>query len=91
MTGCVRIAVLIGWGLVLVGCAASASYERPRALQAPTTSNDSSCLTATRPPAPGANCSGFGRSYSSEDMKLTGATIVGDALQLLDPSITVRH
>jgi hypothetical protein len=32
-----------------------------------------------------------GRTYSDEDMERTGQTNVGDALQLLDPSITVHH
>ena len=32
-----------------------------------------------------------GKSYSNDDIRRTGATDIGDALQLLDPSITVHH
>jgi hypothetical protein len=31
------------------------------------------------------------RSYSQEDVQRTGQTDVGDALRMLDPSITVHH
>jgi hypothetical protein len=32
-----------------------------------------------------------GRTYSDKDMERTGQTDVGNALQMLDPSITVHH
>lgn len=32
-----------------------------------------------------------GRSYSQKDIRRTGATDVGDALGLLDPSIQIQH
>jgi len=32
-----------------------------------------------------------GRSYDEEQIRQTGATDLGQALQLLDPSITVNH
>jgi hypothetical protein len=32
-----------------------------------------------------------GRSYSQQDVERTGQTNVADALQMLDPSITVHH
>jgi hypothetical protein len=32
-----------------------------------------------------------GRCYSQKDVERTGQTNVGDALQMLDPSITVHH
>jgi hypothetical protein len=31
-----------------------------------------------------------GNSYSQQDLQRTGATDVGRALQMLDPSVTVR-
>jgi len=31
------------------------------------------------------------RSYSQEDVQRTGQTDVGDALRMLDPSLTVHH
>jgi hypothetical protein len=37
------------------------------------------------------NCAGFGRTYSQEDMKRTGATTASGALGLLDPAVTVTH
>lgn len=36
-------------------------------------------------------CTGFGRAYTREDIERTGATTTGDALALLDPSISVRR
>ncbi len=37
-------------------------------------------------------CNGFaGRSYDKEELDRTGATNIGDALQMLDPSIQVRR
>ena len=48
--------------------------------------------TASRIPLrPGECSSSPGRTYSEKDMERTGQTDVGDALQLLDPSITVHH
>ncbi len=32
-----------------------------------------------------------GRSYSHKDIRRTGATDVGDALRLMDPSIQIQH
>jgi hypothetical protein len=48
--------------------------------------------TASRlPMRPGVCSSAPGRSYSNQDLERTGHTDVGDALQMLDPSITVHH
>jgi hypothetical protein len=48
--------------------------------------------TASRIPAePGACSPSPGRTYSQTEMEQTGQTNVGDALQMLDPSITVHH
>jgi hypothetical protein len=48
--------------------------------------------TASRIPLrPGECSSSPGRTYSDKDMERTGQTDVGNALQLLDPSITVHH
>ena len=48
--------------------------------------------TASRIPLrPGECSSSPGRTYSDKDMERTGQTDVGDALQMLDPSITVHH
>jgi hypothetical protein len=49
-----------------------------------------SCVqdTGTRIPRRDHECAAFGRSYSHEDIQRTGAVTVGEALRLLDPSIT---
>ena len=52
---------------------------------------DPTCLTQTgsRISTPG-QCRGVGRSYSNQDIERTGSTSAGDALALLDSSITVH-
>jgi hypothetical protein len=48
--------------------------------------------SASRIPARPDQCSPSpGRTYSQEDVQRTGQTNVADALQMLDPSITVHH
>jgi hypothetical protein len=48
--------------------------------------------TASRlPMRPGVCTSAPGRSYSNQDLDRTGQIDVADALQMLDPSITVHH
>jgi len=45
--------------------------------------------TATRIPMSPAECAAFGRAWTAQDIKTTGATDSGQALRLLDPSVTV--
>ena len=45
--------------------------------------------TATRIPMSPAECAAFGRAWSDQDIKTTGATDAGKVLRLLDPSVTV--
>ncbi|MEO7208603.1 MAG: hypothetical protein ABI356_13670 [Steroidobacteraceae bacterium] len=53
---------------------------------------DPTCLTETGSLIAGrSKCRGIGRAYSSEDIARTGKTSAGDALALLDPSITVHR
>jgi hypothetical protein len=75
--------------LTLAGCA-STSAPKPTATVA---DQNPDCLTGTasRIPATSPNCIASGRSYSSEDIRRTGATSVGGAMRLLDPSVTVQH
>jgi hypothetical protein len=51
------------------------------------------CLSVTgqRESADSSRCAVYGRSYSREDLKRTGQTEVGPALQMLDPAITSNH
>jgi hypothetical protein len=45
----------------------------------------------SRLPASDRKCPQFGHSWTSQDIQRTGATTVGDALRLLDPTLTVHH
>jgi hypothetical protein len=78
-------------GLILAGCAATVGNAIPGAGRPAAVRTDPTCLSATGNPAAGGTCGGYGRSYSNDDIRHTGATTVGDALQLLDPSITVHR
>jgi hypothetical protein len=52
-----------------------------------------SCIrdTGSHIPPPKGQCLPVaGRSYSQKDIQRTGATTMGQALQMLDPSVTVR-
>jgi hypothetical protein len=63
------------------GPAAAAASARPCSLP-----------TASRLPAKPDECSATpGRTYSETDVQRTGQTNVGDALGMMDPSITVHH
>jgi hypothetical protein len=78
---------------VVSACAActSTSQSRPDAKTADA-SQPCSLATGSRIPAKPGQCSSApGRSYSQQDIDRTGQTQVGDALQMLDPSITVHH
>jgi hypothetical protein len=89
MTAYMRIAGAIVAGVALFGCATTT----PNAKAKPATAaavKDPTCLTETGSRVPGSKCRGYGRSYSNEDIERTGQTSAGDALSLLDPSITVH-
>jgi hypothetical protein len=47
--------------------------------------------TGSRIAGDGTNCLAIGCPYTSDDIRRTGATTAGDALQLMDPSITVHR
>jgi hypothetical protein len=46
--------------------------------------------TASRIPPKDSVCAGFGRAWTGEDLQRTGQINVGDALKMIDPSITVQ-
>ena len=74
-----------------MGCS---STPRPRSdtQAAVPTTRPCALPTASRIPARPDQCSPSpGRTYSQEDIQRTGHTNVADALQMLDPSITVHH
>ena len=78
--------------LALVACTTpSATREPPTsALLAPARTRGCVPDTATRIPVTQAECAGFGRTYTQEDLLRTGAADTGQALRLLDPALTVH-
>ena len=91
MTANVRVNAVLVAGLIVAGCAATAQNVKPGAERSAAVAKDPTCLTDTGIRFRDTQCSAIGRSYSSDDIRNTGATQVGDALQLLDPSITVHR
>jgi hypothetical protein len=76
----------IAAGLLLIGCTAAAVKPQP-----PTDARyDLACVVGTRISS-AQPCGSSGRVYSDQDIRNTGATTAGEALRLLDPSITVRR
>ena len=74
-----------------LGCS-GAPQPRPDTQIADTSPRPCSLPTASRIPGKPGDCyASPGRTYSQEDVQRTGQTNVGDALHLLDPSITVHH
>jgi hypothetical protein len=91
MTAYMRIAIVILAGAALFGCATTADNAKPKPAVA-AAAKDPTCLTDTGSRISGnSKCRGFGRSYSSQDIDRTGQTSAGDALALMDPSITVHR
>jgi hypothetical protein len=72
-----------------IACSTTAPTTRTAAATAaPLCAQDSASRIPMRP----GECSAApGRAYSGEDIERTGQTNVGDALPMLDPSITVHH
>ena len=87
-----RIAAAIAASLIFAGCATVADDAKAKPEKPTAVAENPSCLTQTgsRVGVKG-TCRGTGRSYTNDDMTRTGATTVGDALPLMDPSITVHH
>jgi hypothetical protein len=82
-----RIAAAVIAGSALCGCAATGSNPTVSAA-----AKNPYCLTETGSHlASNGACQSVGRSYTSEDIARTGATSAGNALALLDPSLTVHH
>jgi hypothetical protein len=89
MAAYMRIAGLIVAGVALFGCATTTPDAKAKPATAAVV-KDPTCLTETGSRIPGSKCRGYGRSYSNEDIERTGSTSAGDALALLDSSITVH-
>jgi hypothetical protein len=93
MTTYLRVTSAIATVLILAACAATTADVKPKAGTSDAVAQNPACLseTGSRMAGNDANCSAIGRSYSSDDINRTGSTTVGEALRLLDPSITVHH
>lgn len=76
---------------VLAGCATNPVNRTAGSAGAAT--RNPACLTQTgnRIATKDSNCAEFGRSYSSDDVNRTGATTAGEALRLMDPSVTIHR
>jgi hypothetical protein len=86
-----RVVSAIATALVLAACATTPNVK-PNATSAALTQNPA-CVTQTGSHIAGnrADCAAFGRSYSRDDIDRTGKVDLGDALQTLDPTITIHH
>jgi hypothetical protein len=75
--------------LAVAGCASTPATKAPAtaAAKAPP-----GCVpeTASRIPQKDSACAGFGRTWTGTDLQRTGQQDVGQALKMLDPSITVQ-
>jgi hypothetical protein len=81
--------------IVLAACASNppAAPRNATARAATSSGSPSGCVnkTATRLPTTPADCAGFGNSHSADAIKSTGQVRAEEALQMLDPSVTVGH
>jgi hypothetical protein len=93
MTTYVRVTGAIATVFILSACAATTADVKPKAAAPGAVAQNPACLsqTGSRITRNNANCSAIGRSYSSDDINRTGSTTAGEALRLLDPSITVHQ
>jgi hypothetical protein len=93
MTTYLRVTGAIATLLILTACAATTANVKPKAEASGPVAQNPACLsqTGTRIPGDNTTCSAIGRSYSSDDINRTGSTTAGEALRLLDPSITVHQ
>jgi hypothetical protein len=80
--------------LALAACASTPSSPGAAKSAVARTQPPPGCVGSsaiTRPPdSPQQPCAGFGSVYTKDDIDRTGATNMGDALRLLDPTLTVR-
>ncbi len=86
MIGDIRSLAAIAVVLLLVGC--TAPSVKPQG--AVVAGDERACVTGTRISST-EPCASSGRVYTHKDIQNTGATTTGDALRLLDPSVTVSR
>ncbi len=87
-----RVVSATATALVLAACAATPLNVKPNTTSAAIARNPA-CLSQTGSRITGdrASCMAFGHSYSGDDIDRTGYLDVGDALRVLDPTVTVHH
>ncbi len=87
-----RILAAITSLVILAACAASNVGATTDTRTTRVGEKNTACLkdTGSRMASGAAGCSAFGRSYSNDDINMTGSTTASGALRLLDPSITVH-
>ena len=78
--------------LCVAACATSPSASQSK-LTAGQAEPPAGCVadTATRIPVQPSDCWAFGRTWTGQDVKSTGATDAAQALRQLDPTVTVSH
>ena len=89
LTRCLSVTAV---AVCISACATANRTAAPVAAAAPSAA-PAGCVadTASRIPVKNAHdCAAFGRTWTDKDVKSTGATDVGQALSLLDTSVT-RH
>jgi hypothetical protein len=93
MTTYMRAVSGIAMTAVLAACAASTPNLKPSAGESTAVAESSACQTPTGNRIDVNNVGGseFVRCYSSDDIKRTGDITIGNALPLLDPTVTVHH
>jgi hypothetical protein len=89
-----KLLIGAGWVLCVAGCASNPSIPGATPHEAAAASSVPQALCATSTAArispSSRECAVFGHSWTQEDIRSTGATDAGRALDLLDPTITVR-
>jgi hypothetical protein len=87
-----RIIVALATGLIFMSSAAIGDDAKPKPQSYSAGAQKANCVaqTGSRICVKGIG-RGPGRYYTNEDIRRTGATTVGQALPLLDPSIIVLH
>jgi hypothetical protein len=92
MANYIRVCSALAGAVLLAACASRTADVRPNANVSATAEPNPACLsqTASRIAGTAAHCAEFGRTYSGEDISRTGATSAGEALRLLDPSVTLH-
>jgi hypothetical protein len=81
----------IAASLVLIASIAMSAEAPPQAPKPAARPHLCATQADSRLPASDRKCPEFGHSWSSQDIQHTGATTVGDALRLLDPTLTVHQ